>query len=293
MILIPFFIQAKEIKNHKKITKNHVVYKKTTKKKIKKVSADYEDFDIYKTKAYLVKINGKVILEKNADEPLPMASLTKIMTALIVLEKIKPEEFLIVSKNAANETGHRVNIKEGEIYKVYDLLKAALISSGNDACYAIAEYTGGTEENFVRMMNKKAKELGLKNTHFTNPCGHHDDMHYSTAEDLAKLTEIAMKNEIFRNIVRTKETQIETIDGKRTITLKNTNEMLRKDEDVYGVKTGYTPQAGKCLVLKAKKEGRDILVVLLNSKDRWNIAEKILNDINSFAQIDKKIEINN
>ncbi|MCX8128292.1 MAG: D-alanyl-D-alanine carboxypeptidase [Synergistetes bacterium] len=226
--------------------------------------------------SYLVKIDGKIVWAKDIHKRLPPASLTKIMTALIALEKIRPDEIVRVSRSAAMEDGSRIRLKEGDRLRAIDLICAALIHSANDACRAIAEYVGGSESNFVRMMNLRAQRMGLKNTNFVNSCGHDHPNHYSSAYDLMILTEAAMRNQAFARIVSIPEMEVKTVDGKRTFKLKNKNKLIDCYPGVIGVKTGYTDRAGRCLVAWAERGNRKVLLILLNAPNRWDDAPFLL-----------------
>jgi D-alanyl-D-alanine carboxypeptidase (penicillin-binding protein 5/6) len=227
-------------------------------------------------RAYLTQVGGTTVWSHQADQKLPPASLTKIMTALLVLERANLNATVTISPNVAAATGHRLRVRAGEKYRVRDLLAAALIESGNDAARALAEHVGGTEARFVGMMNARAKKLGMKNTNFTNAAGHHHANHYTTANDLVLLTEAALARPLFRELVSTVRYDISTIDGKRRFKLENSNKLLPKYDGMVGVKTGYTPEAGRCLVALAERDGVEVLIVLLRAQDRWNLAERML-----------------
>src|SRR3972149_10586647 len=198
-------------------------------------------------KSYILQVNGKTIWAHEPDKRLPPASLTKIMTALIVLEKTSIDEVITIGKEAVSETGSRIGLKQGDKIQVGELIAAMLITSANDACRALAEHTGGSEKMFTDMMNSRAKEMGLRDTHFTNACGHDSKGLYSTASDRAIITEIALRNRIFRGLVTVVKDEIRTVDGKRIFPLENKNELIGRYPMATGVKTGYTSNAGKCL----------------------------------------------
>jgi D-alanyl-D-alanine carboxypeptidase (penicillin-binding protein 5/6) len=224
---------------------------------------------------YLVELkSGRVLLEKNPARRLPPASLTKIMTALIALESAPLQEVVKIDRRALVHTSS-LKFKAGEEFLLRDLLTAMLVSSANDACEAVAWHVGGNAGKFVTMMNERASALGLKNTHFANACGFDAPGHYSTAEDLAKLTEQALQEPVFSMMVRTIVRDIASVDGKRQVSLHNTNELLL-DPDVNGVKTGYTSKAGRCLIASMFKDGHRLLLVGLNVKDRWEQVPHLL-----------------
>ncbi|WP_054749777.1 D-alanyl-D-alanine carboxypeptidase family protein [Ruminiclostridium josui] len=218
--------------------------------------------------------SGRVLYEKNAYKRSSIASTTKIMTAIVAIENGKDDEDVIVSKNAASIWGSRVGLKEGKTYKLGNLLNAMMLRSGNDAAIAIAEHVGGSVEAFAEMMNRKAAEIGATNTNFVTPHGLDDPQHYSTPYDLALITQYALKNEKFCDIVSRKSSSFE---GKP---INNTNEMLSLYPGADGVKTGYTGQAGRCLVTSATHNGWKIISVVLNCSSRSTRAQssKILLD---------------
>jgi serine-type D-Ala-D-Ala carboxypeptidase (penicillin-binding protein 5/6) len=239
-------------------------------------SADTSDRPVVKASAlYLVELeSGRVLLEKNSARPLPPASLTKIMTALIALESAPLQEVVKIHPRAVvHHSSYRFSADERFLLR--DLLTAMLVASANDACEAIAWHIGGDDKRFVAMMNERAARLGLKRTHFANPCGFDAPGHYSTAADLAKLTERALQQPFFSMMVRTLVRDIATVDGGRKMSLHSTNELL-KDPEVSGVKTGYTSKAGRCLIASMFKDGHRLLLVGLNLMDQWQQASRIL-----------------
>ena len=224
---------------------------------------------------YMVELkSGRILLEKDATRRLPPASLTKIMTALIALESTSLQEVVKIDSRAVVHHSS-YNFRPGEEFLIRDLVTAMLVVSANDACEAVAWHIGGDNQRFVSMMNERARELGLKNTHFANPCGFDAPEHYSTAADLAKLTERALQQPFFSMIVRTLVGDITTVDGARKMSLHSTNELLI-DPEVNGVKTGYTSKAGRCLIASMFKDGHRLLLVGLNVQDRWEQATKLL-----------------
>jgi serine-type D-Ala-D-Ala carboxypeptidase (penicillin-binding protein 5/6) len=224
---------------------------------------------------YLVELqSGRVLLEQNAAQPLPPASLTKIMTALIALESAPLQEVVKIHPRAVVHHSS-YHFSADERFLLRDLLTAMLVASANDACEAIAWHIGGDDKRFVAIMNERAVRLGLKNTHFANPCGFDAPRHYSTAADLAKLTEQALRQPFFSMMVRTLVRDIATVDGGRKMSLHSTNQLL-KDPEVSGVKTGYTSKAGRCLIASMFKDGHRLLLVGLNLMDQWQQASRIL-----------------
>lgn len=203
----------------------------------------------------------EIIWGKNENEKKAMASTTKIMTAIVVLEKGNLSDVVTISKKAANTGGSRLKVNTNDKISVLDLLYGLMLRSGNDAAVALAEYVGGSIEGFAKLMNKKAIEIGLKNTHFVTPHGLDNIEHYTTAYELAVLTDYAMQNEKFSKIVNTKNTTISINGVARNI--YNTNELLGTLNGVNGVKTGFTNNAGRCLVTSCTRNGNQIITVVL------------------------------
>lgn len=220
--------------------------------------------------------SGRVLYEHESGKRLSPASLTKIMSALVILEKGRLDDLVTVSKNAARAHKTHLRVKPGQVFKLEDLLKAMLIVSANDACLAAVEHVGGDEEQFVTLMNAKAVTLGLGDTHFSNACGFDKVDHYSTAEDLAVLSITALENPMFRQLVREERAVILPVNGNRPYLLHNTNRLLGRIPGVEGVKTGFTSKAGRCLIAKVSQNGSDLLLVILNSKRRWNTAMNLI-----------------
>ena len=189
--------------------------------------------------------NG-IIFSHNCNEKLPMASTTKIMTALVALENCPLDEKIIVDASAVGVEGSSVYLQKGEVLTLRQLLYALLLQSANDAATAIAVHVGGDVEGFARMMNEKAQKLGLHNTHFTNPHGLDDENHYTTAYELALVASAALKNPEFQKIVSTVKTEIPK--GNEARYLVNHNRLLREYDGCIGVKTGFTRRCGRCLV---------------------------------------------
>ena len=226
--------------------------------------------------AYLLTVNGAIRWAKDQDKPIPPASLAKIMTALIALEAGGLERPATVNGEAISESGTRIGLRPGQRVTARDLLLASLVASANDACRALAVHVAGSTDRFVRRMNQKARSLGLTRTRFRNPCGHDSPGHVSTARDLAQLTEIALRQPEFARMVATIETEIRTVNGGMRYPLRATNLMLGRYEGAAGVKTRYTPGAGKCLIAFARRNGTQALLVLLDAPDRWWDAEAML-----------------
>ena len=218
--------------------------------------------------------SGRVLFEKNGYIKRPMASTTKIMTAIIALENGNLDDIVKVSKNAASIWGSTIHLTAGEEISLRELMYGLLLCSGNDAAIAISEHIAGSVEEFLNMMNRKAEEIGAKNTHFTSPHGLDGTGHYSTAYDLAVITRYALNNPVFNEIIKTKSITM----GKRY--MANTNEMLSGYEGADGVKTGYTGKAGRCLVTSATKDGRRFISVVLfcDSRHQRALSSKMILD---------------
>ncbi len=208
--------------------------------------------------------NSKTILyEKNGQKQFPMASTTKIMTAIIVLENADLKQTVTIEKKAAGTGGSRLGLKVNDKITVHDLLYGLMLESGNDAAVALAIHIGGSVEGFCELMNQKAKEMGLLNSHFVTPHGLDYEGHYTTAYELARMADYALQIPKFKEIVSTKNYTV-TISG-RVKTIDNTNELLGYLDGVYGVKTGFTNGAGRCLVTACKRGEQDIITVVLGS----------------------------
>ena len=260
------------------------------------------------SRRYIVydRISKSRIIGKNEDVKSAMASTTKIMTTIVILEKSDLDETVTVSAKAGGTGGSRLGLKRGDKASVRDLLYGLMLRSGNDAAVALAEHVGGSVKEFAELMNEKATELGLTNTHFVTPHGLEDANHYTTALELAKLTDYAMDNETFAKIVGTKSTTIYINNQPRQI--NNTNELLGVLNGVVGVKTGFTNNAGRCLVTETKRNNMDIITIVLGAdtkKDRtkdsvnlieytfskykmYNLEEQIIEEFNKWKNINEK-----
>lgn len=214
--------------------------------------------------------SGRIVYEKDANERLPMASTTKIMTALVALEHADMEKSVEINGGAVGIEGSSIYLRCGEVVLMRDLVYGLMLESANDAAAAIAyEISGGIDE-FASLMNETADRLGLENTHFTNPHGLDNEDHYTTAADLAKLTAVALKNEEFREIVSTYKKTIPLNGDEGTRLLLNHNKLLKTYENAIGVKTGFTKRSGRCLVSAAEEDGVMLIAVTLNAPDDWN-----------------------
>lgn len=219
--------------------------------------------------------SGSILYQKDASISLPIASTTKIMTALIASEYFKPNSILTV-REGAGMVGSKVGLVLGEDLSFRSLLYGMLLNSGNDAAYTLAENYPGGILGFVSAMNKKVSELNLTNTHFENPAGFDSPKHYSSAKDLAAITEEALKNSQLTKIFATKETNIVSLDKKYSHQLTNLNKLLSQVKGVLGVKTGFTEGAKENLVTFVDRDGNQTLAVILGSNDRFGESTKFI-----------------
>lgn len=227
---------------------------------------------------------GEIIYQKNAHAPLPMASTTKIMTAICAIENTNTNFPIKVSDTAVGIEGSSIYLQKGEVITIKELLYGLMLNSGNDAAVALAIAVSGSVEDFCNLMNQTAKAIGAKNTNFTNPSGLYDDNHYTTAYDLAIISAYALKNPLFKEIVSSKEKKISAPEQKSRY-LKNHNKLLWNYSGAIGVKTGYTKKCGRCLVSAATREGVTLVAVTLNAPDDWSDHTKMLDFGFSKAQV--------
>ncbi|MCY0863514.1 MAG: D-alanyl-D-alanine carboxypeptidase, partial [Sulfobacillus sp.] len=220
---------------------------------------------------------GAVLYEKHAFRQMDPASLTKMMTALVVIQAGDLKRVVTVSRRAAGTPGSSLHIQTGEHYTRYDLLTGLLLRSGNDASVALAESVAGSVPRFVARMNWEAARLGAFNTAFENPNGLTAPGHYSSAYDLAIIATAALKQPIFQSIVRQPEATIQELRHRHSRQIHNTNQLLYGFPGADGIKTGTTDAAGKCLAASATRNGRQLIAVVLHSPDRWGEAGRLLN----------------
>lgn len=232
---------------------------------IVQTSTTATDIPVINSRAAVIydRATGTVIYGKNENTEKKMASTTKIMTAIIVLENGNLNDIVEVSKKSAGTGGSRLGLTSGAKITVNDLLYGLMLCSGNDAAVALAEYTAGSISEFAVLMNKKAKELGLEHTHFVTPHGLDEEEHYTTAYELAKIADYALNIQKFSEIVKTKYYTVSINGNSKSLT--NTNELLGNLNGVYGVKTGFTNGANRCLVSAVKRENLDIITVVLGA----------------------------
>lgn len=242
---------------------------------------------------------GKVLYEKNANEKLAPASMTKIMSMLLVMEaidsgKLSMDDDVVISDNASSMGGSQIFLQTGEKYKVRELLKGVAVASGNDAVVALAEKVSGSVGAFVEAMNKRASELGLKNTHFDNPHGLDSENHYTTAKEMSIMASELLKHETILEFTSIYEDYLKKNDGS-SIWLVNTNKLVRFYEGVDGLKTGFTTTAGYCITTTAKRNNMRLLSVVMNaptsdlrSKDTTNMLNYGFNSYQLTILFDKE-----
>ena len=236
--------------------------------------------------------SGRILYEKNANQKRLIASITKIMTAIVAIEGGDLTEKITVGEEVLSMYGTNIYVEVGEKMKLRDLLYGLLLRSGNDASVVIAKAIAGSEEKFVNLMNKKAQEIGMKNTIFKNPHGLDEETeNYSTAYDMALLSKYAYKNKTYRNIVSTDKYEVST--GKKTYLWYNRNKLLTTYEYCTGGKNGYTPRAGKTLVTTASKKGLNLTIVTLSDGDIYNNHIDLYEDFFSKYKRYKIIDKNN
>lgn len=225
--------------------------------------------------------SNSFIMDKDMNEKLPMASTTKIMTALLAIEICNLDDVVCVPSEAVGVEGSSVYLKEGDLISVRNLVYSVLLQSANDAATALAIYVSGDVRSFAELMNKRACEMGLFDTSFENPHGLDSESHYTTAHDLAIITSAAVKNEVFLQISSTYKYEFNLSESTRL--LINHNKLLKTYPSTYGVKTGYTKKSGRCLVSYASRDGKNLICVTLNAPNDWS-DHKIMLDygFNSF-----------
>ncbi|MFN3480184.1 MAG: D-alanyl-D-alanine carboxypeptidase family protein [Thermodesulfovibrionales bacterium] len=241
--------------------------------------ADAHAFDLNSKAAVVIEAStGRVLYGKNPNLKLPPASTTKLMTAMVALDRLDLDETVRISEKASRVSPIKANFREGELVAVNTLLRAALIKSANDAAYALAEAVAGSEERFAELMNQKATAIGMNDTRFVNSTGLPEDGQYITAYDLARMLRHALRYTFIKEALNTRTDRIHTEDG-RTIFLKNSNKLLWEDESVIGGKTGYTRLAKHCFVCASENGGESVIVAVLGSPSRealWKESEVLI-----------------
>jgi serine-type D-Ala-D-Ala carboxypeptidase (penicillin-binding protein 5/6) len=241
--------------------------------------------------------NGRVLYEKNSHEKLPIASTTKIMTALLTLEAAAHSDDVVkITPEMVRVEGSSMGLKAGDQLTLSALAQGMLTVSGNDAANSAAIAIGGSIPKFAELMNQKAAQIGLSETHYVTPSGLDQEEHYSTASDLAKLTAAALKNSAFASIVSQKKIQVRFCNPNQTVTYTNHNKLLSMYEGCIGVKTGYTQKAGRCLVSAAERGGVRLIAVTLSDPDDWNDHEQLLDygfsRVIQYQPDDSELELN-
>jgi D-alanyl-D-alanine carboxypeptidase (penicillin-binding protein 5/6) len=234
--------------------------------------------------AYAAVLDGELLWGRNLDMHRAPASLTKLLTALVLLDSDwHPEAVLEVSHTAAHITHPRVGLHTGDSVVAADAMTAMLMHSANDACMVLVEHAAPSMQAFTERMNVRAAQLGMKDSHFVHPCGFDADEQYSTVNDLLRLARAAHANARIAQIVAQQQYSISTGKG-RVLTFKNTNQLLGRLDGVMGLKTGYTAQAGHCLIAVAEQSGHRVWLVLLDSQRRWQSAHRIIVDAFAAAE---------
>ena len=237
------------------------------------ILAKEKELNIYSPNALLYDVTyDKILYEKNINEKVPNASTTKILTAIVAYENSNMEDIVEVSTKAASIGGSKINLRKGDKVKMDSLMKGLLMSSGNDAAIAIAEHVGGSVEEFCSLMNKRAIELGAKNTNFTTPHGLDNDEHYTTLNDLLIFSKYFMQIPYLREIANTEQTIIRINNYEKE--LRSTNEMLFLYDSVNGIKTGYTSKAGRCLITSISSGDRTLITMVLGCETKKQRTEE-------------------
>ena len=224
---------------------------------------------------------GRLLSGNNAHAQLPIASLTKMWTAFVVIENSNLDDEVVISREAALSEGSSIYLEPGEKITVETLLYGLMLRSGNDAAYALAEHTGGSFEGFVDLMNEKATFYGLNNTFFTNPSGHHHDLHLSSAYDTAMMLKVALENDTFRKIATT--VNYKSIE-KNNVTWQNKHRLVQEQNGAVAGKTGFTKAAGRTLATYFEKEDKKVIVVTLRESNDWQVHKQLANYV--FSQYD-------
>ena len=226
--------------------------------------------------AYATVLDGELLWSRNVDARRAPASLTKLLTALVLLDgDWQPDAMLPVSHAAAHVERQRIGLHTGDSVRAEDALTAMLVHSANDACMALVEHAAPTLAEFADRMNARAAQLGMSDSHFVHPCGFDADGQYSTVSDLLRLAKAAHAEPRIANIVAEQRTTISTASGRK-LTMNNTNQLLGHLPGVVGLKTGYTAQAGHCLIALAEQSGHRVWLVLLDSHRRWSTAHRMI-----------------
>ncbi|WP_391208907.1 D-alanyl-D-alanine carboxypeptidase family protein [Psychrobacillus sp. L4] len=230
--------------------------------------------------------SGRLLEGNNANAELPIASLTKVWTALTVLDSCDLNEEITISAQAASQEGSSLYLQAGDVWTVNSLLHGLLLQSGNDAAYALAEHTGGSIEGFVQMMNEKIQIAGMEHAHFTNPSGLHNDDHYASAFDMATMLRLALQNEDFYKIASAKTFK----PKERNVQWRNKHKLLHYEDDAVAGKTGFTKRAGRTLVTFFKDGAKEVIVVTLNNSNDWKMHTSLADKIFANYEVVKVVE---
>lgn len=253
-------------------------------------SARAQGVDVSAVSAIVMEAaTGRVLYEKNAGQRLPMASTTKVMTAIVAIESADLNDVVTVSANASGVEGSSIWLGVGEKMTLSDMLYGLMLASGNDAAVAIAEHVGGSVDNFVEMMNKKAQQIGAYDTHFKNPNGLPSDDHYTTAYDLGLICAYAMRNPTFGGIVKTQYKTLPWEGHEWDRVVKNKNKILWNYEGGNGIKTGFTKEAGRCLTAAAQRDGMQLVSVVLCAPDMFKDCMALMDD--SFERFKNRVVV--
>ncbi len=268
LVFIIYWVYGGDIKN---LSKDDVLYKQN-------LSKDNEsgyigtNFNIKSEAAIVIEADdGKILFAKNENRKMFPASITKLMTALLLAEKMNKQDILTYDRRAKEQEANKLDFQVGVTMSVENAMQGMLVFSANDIAYMIGENISGTIAKFARLMNEKASRLGLKNTHFVNSCGLHDNDHYTTARDLGILAREIYQNKWIMNVLGMESAHVKATDGKGMI-VYNTNKLLGKNGCIGG-KTGYTARAGKCLVAYYKKDNRVVIGIVLNAPNDLALSE--------------------
>ncbi len=251
------------------------------------------DFSSSSAEIVMETNSKRVLYSKNANEKKYMASTTKILTAIVVIENCEVSNIVTVGRDTIGIEGSSIYLQEGEELSVKDLLYGLMLRSGNDCAETLANFVAGSNEKFALLMNETAKRIGAVNSNFVNPHGLHDDNHYTTAYDLALISSYAIKNPIFKEIVSTKKTVIPHTKADYDRLLVNKNKMLTRFEGATGIKTGYTKKAGRCLVTSTERNGMELVCVVLNCPPMFERSSELLGSCYSDYKCYKLVESDN
>ena len=257
------------------------------------VKSNYAPAQTGESEIVMETVSNRVLYGKNIDQKKFMASTTKILTAITIIENCNVEDIVTVTADTVGVEGSSIYLEAGEKLTVKDLLYGLMLRSGNDCAETLAVYCSGDIKTFAELMNITAKKIGAENSNFINPHGLHDDNHYTTAYDLALISCYAIKNPIFKEIVSAKSADIPFTTRNRKRRLINKNKMLSRLEGCTGIKTGFTKKAGRCLVTSCERNGMEVICVVLNCGPMWDVSEQLINNAFNDYSIYKLAEKNN